>query len=419
MRIRTRRHHPVVLEALFKKPRLEDDAIIAAKTARYQAGLKALDALEALHRALILAEAESYRPNKMEGAVLPYERLVRARAGFLRAVLTYRGQNRPAWFRAHAVRHMRAALARTNAPIPHDNAFWGVGEVRSDFRPKKAGRGIAWIALVRTVQEGFRDRDDVFGGTVRLAAVKARKFRGQIAYQDGLTYSLMGLIRSLRTFEGKRGVKIATYASQGIEQSITRGIANEGTTIRIPVQKRDMIKWVRTAAAIIRNRGDEPTPEAIIKVVHAHRMAALKRRRKKTGEKLKAPAKLTKAHVKEGLSIRTEEPLSFSEPAGSDDDPSPRLLGEDIAHDADTHHDAAMSEFLKAFQQELKTLDRHHRKILEWRFGLNAKPELTLKQIGQRMGGLSKERIRQLEREALGIVRSQFHARGVHGKDFD
>jgi RNA polymerase primary sigma factor len=186
----------------------------------------------------------------------------------------------------------------------------------------------------------------------------------------------IGLMRAVDKFEYQRGYKFGTYATWWIRQGMTRAIADQARTIRIPVHMIDIInKLNRTSRALVQEMGREPTLEEVAE---------------KMGISLEKVQKILKI---------TKKPISLETPIGEEEDS--RL--EDFIEDKEviSPQDAAISSNMaKQIQRVLSTLNKREEKILRMRFGIGEKHDHTLEEVGQDFN-VTRERIRQIEEKAL------------------
>jgi RNA polymerase primary sigma factor len=212
---------------------------------------------------------------------------------------------------------------------------------------------------------------------LRLVISIARRYLNRgLQFMDLIQEGNIGLMKAVDKFEYQRGYKFGTYATWWIRQGITRAIADQARTIRIPVHMIEVInKLNRTSRTLVQQIGREPTLEEI-----AERM----------GMSLEKVQKILKI---------TQKPISLETPIGEEEDS--RL--EDFIEDKEviSPQDAAISSnFLKQIQKVLSTLNEREQKILRMRFGIGEKQDHTLEEVGQDFE-LTRERIRQIEEKAL------------------
>jgi RNA polymerase primary sigma factor len=220
-------------------------------------------------------------------------------------------------------------------------------------------------------------KGELVKSNLRLVISIARRYinRG-LQFLDLIQEGNIGLMRAVDKFEYRRGYKFGTYATWWVRQAITRAIADQARTIRIPVHMIEVInKLNRTSRSLVQQMGREPTLEEI-------------------AEKMAMPLE----RVQKILKI-TQMPISLDTPIGEEEDS--RL--EDFIEDKDgiSPQDAAItSNLVKQIQKVLSSLSEREEKILRMRFGIGEKQDHTLEQVGQDFH-LTRERIRQIEDKAL------------------
>ena len=250
------------------------------------------------------------------------------------------------------------------------------------------------VALALRIQEGDTEaKQELAEANLRLVVSIAKRYVGRgMQFLDLIQEGNMGLMKAVEKFDHTKGFKFSTYATWWIRQAITRAIADQARTIRIPVHMVETInKLVRVQRQLLQDLGREPTPEEI-------------------GAEMDLPTE----KVREILKI-AQEPVSLETPIGEEDDSH---LGDFIEDDnATSPADHTAYALLKEQLDEvLEQLTDREENVLRLRFGLDKNGEIrTLEQVGQVFGG-TRERIRQIEAKALRKLRHPSRSKQL--KDF-
>jgi RNA polymerase primary sigma factor len=235
--------------------------------------------------------------------------------------------------------------------------------------------------LEQAIAEGKAAREHLIKANTRLVVSIAKKYMGRgVPFLDLIQEGNLGLMKAVEKFDYRRGYRFSTYATWWIRQTITRAIADQGRTIRVPVHMSDRIRRLyKTARRLEQERGRKPTPEEIAEELG-----------------------LDPRKVRWMLRV-SWRPLSLERPVGEEED---NELGNFIEDDSTpTPTQSAYEHLLREKMEEvLATLTPREARILRLRFGLQDGRSYTLEEVGQKFG-LTRERIRQIEGKALRRLR--------------